>query len=209
MLVRPEASSQTHRSADVWRVNATEVKSQVYSSALPRNASVSSRTSRNRQQWRKRGIQRWFHASLSIAGVLVLNGTFHSSKVELVMCASFLVILKFLFDDPLSNFFHIHTGNGSTWSKMKMNDRDRMRHTRERKRGGTQVNLESVCICGWERRRKKPPARLRKINNMRNMRMHATWETCLFKKYGHRHGNIVIIGSYIHRTSIHALILLG
>ena len=73
----------------------------------------------------------------------------------------------------------------------------------------TQVNLESVCICGWERRRKKPPARLRKINNMRNMRMHATWETCLFKKYDHRHGNIVIIGSYIHRTSIHALILLG
>ena len=76
-------------------------------------------------------------------------------------------------------------------------------------RGIIQVNLESVCICGWERRRKKPPARLRKINNMRNMRMHATWETCLFKKYGHRHGNIVIIGSYIHRTSIHALILLG
>ena len=41
-----------------------------------------------------------------------MNGTFHSRKVELVMCASFLVILKFLFDDPLSNFFHIHTGNG-------------------------------------------------------------------------------------------------
>ena len=41
-----------------------------------------------------------------------MNGTCHLSEVELVMCASFLVILKFLFDDPLSNFFHIHTGNG-------------------------------------------------------------------------------------------------
>ena len=41
-----------------------------------------------------------------------MNGTFHSRKVELVMCASFLVILKFLFYDPLSNFFHINTGNG-------------------------------------------------------------------------------------------------
>ena len=28
------------------------------------------------------------------------------------MCASFLVILKFLFYDPLTNIFHIHTGNG-------------------------------------------------------------------------------------------------
>ena len=51
--------------------------------------------------------------SFSIGGVLVLNIPCHSSaEVELVMCASFLVILKFLFDDPLSNFFHIHTGNG-------------------------------------------------------------------------------------------------
>ena len=41
-----------------------------------------------------------------------MNDTCHLSEVELVMCASFLVILKFLFDDPLSNFFHIHTGNG-------------------------------------------------------------------------------------------------
>ena len=41
-----------------------------------------------------------------------MNGTCHLSEVELVMCESFLVILKFLFDDPLSNFFHIHTGNG-------------------------------------------------------------------------------------------------
>ena len=41
-----------------------------------------------------------------------MNDTCHLSEVELVMCASFLVILNFLFYDPLSNFFHIHTGNG-------------------------------------------------------------------------------------------------
>ena len=81
-------------------------------SESPRNARVRSRTSCNRRRWRKQGTQRWFHASLSIAGVLILNGSCHSWKVGLTKCSSFLVIRKFLFDDPLSNFFHMHTGNG-------------------------------------------------------------------------------------------------
>ena len=43
MLVRPDEDSQVREAAEAWRINATEVKSQVRSSEFPTNASISSR----------------------------------------------------------------------------------------------------------------------------------------------------------------------
>ena len=73
-----------------------------------------------------------------------MNDTCHLSEVELVMCASFLVILNFLFYDPLSNFFHIHTGNGleevlamqetGEEKKKKELERERMRKVNEKRK---------------------------------------------------------------------------
>ena len=88
MLVRPDEDSQVRDTADVWRVDATDVK---LDDSLVRTSSGWLQFFFKSSQWRTRGTQRWLHASFSIAGALILNGAFSSWKVGLTKCFSFLL----------------------------------------------------------------------------------------------------------------------
>ena len=87
MLVRPDEDSQVRDTADVWRVDATDVK---LNDSLVRTSSGWAKFSLKSSQWRTRGTQRRVHASFSIAGALILIEAFYSWKVGLTKCFSFL-----------------------------------------------------------------------------------------------------------------------
>ena len=87
-LVRPDEDSQVRDAADVWRVDATDVK---LNAPVFRASSGWPQFSLRSSQWRTRGTQRRLHASFSIAGALILNGAFSSWKVGLTKRFSFLL----------------------------------------------------------------------------------------------------------------------